>query len=72
MMAPDVRETGGGPGERPLQHFHHIKMAKSSRPRTATEHVQIAGSNGAFETLDYDPDPEGERPLERPGLLWAC
>jgi len=51
-------------GERPLQHFHHIKTGEVLTLSHGAEHVRIAGLNGAFDDLYYDLAPEAERPLE--------
>lgn len=38
-------------GERPLQHLHHLKTGEVRTLSHGTEHVRIAGLNGAFDDL---------------------
>src|ERR671937_304513 len=38
-------------GERPLQHFHHVKTGAVLTLSNGAEHVRIAGLNGAFDDL---------------------
>ena len=45
-------------GERPLQHLYHVKTGEVLTLSHGTEHVRIAGLNGAFEDLYYDLDPK--------------